>query len=76
MAEIVNTYPVGIQTFEDIRKGRYLYVDKTAEEALQQIDTKGYMLPYQASGKRLVKIGISFDSAQRTISDWKNKDKQ
>ncbi len=29
MAEIVNTYPVGIQTFEDIRKGRYLYVDKT-----------------------------------------------
>ncbi len=29
MAEIVNTYPVGIQTFENIREGRYLYVDKT-----------------------------------------------
>ena len=29
MAEIVNTYPVGIQTFENIRKGGYLYVDKT-----------------------------------------------
>ena len=29
MAEIVNKYPVGIQTFEDIREGGYLYVDKT-----------------------------------------------
>ena len=29
MAEIVNKYPVGIQTFEKIREGNYLYVDKT-----------------------------------------------
>ena len=29
MAEIVNKYPVGIQTFENIREGSYLYVDKT-----------------------------------------------
>ena len=29
MAEIVNKYPVGIQTFENIREGNYLYVDKT-----------------------------------------------
>ena len=29
MEEIVNCYPVGIQTFEKIRDGRYLYVDKT-----------------------------------------------
>ena len=47
-----------------------LKVDKSAEEALTQIDEKGYMLPYHADGKRLVKIGIRFDSTQRTISDW------
>ncbi len=47
-----------------------LKVDKSAEEALAQIDEKGYMLPYHADGKRLVKIGIRFDSTQRTISDW------
>ncbi len=47
-----------------------LKVDKSAEEAPRQIDEKGYMLPYQAEDKRLVKIGISFDSEQRTISDW------
>ena len=29
MEEIVNKYPVGIQTFEKIREGHYLYVDKT-----------------------------------------------
>ena len=48
-----------------------LKVDKSAEEALAQIDEKGYMLPYHSEGKRLVKIGISFDSTQRTISEWK-----
>lgn len=32
------------------------------------------MLPYHTEGKRLVKIGISFDSTQRTISDWKIKE--
>ena len=29
MAEIINCYPVGIQPFENIREGNYLYVDKT-----------------------------------------------
>ncbi len=29
MAEIVNIYPVGIQTFEKIREDGYLYIDKT-----------------------------------------------
>ena len=47
---------------------------KSADEALAQIDEKGYMLPYHTEGKRLIKIGISFDSTQRTISDWKIKE--
>ncbi len=51
-----------------------LKVDKSADEALRQIDEKGYMLPYHAEGKRLVKVGISFDSRQRTISEWKIKE--
>lgn len=51
-----------------------LKVDKSADEALQQIDDKGYMLPYRKEGKRLVKIGISFDSKQRTLAEWKIKE--
>ena len=51
-----------------------LKVDKSADEALAQIDEKGYMLPYHSEGKRLVKVGINFDSTQRTISEWKIKE--
>ena len=65
-ADAVMHMPNTIYVFE-------LKVDKSAEEALAQIDEKGYMLPYHAEGKRLVKVGISFDSTQRTISDWKIK---
>ena len=66
-ADAVMHMPYTIYVFE-------LKVDKSADEALAQIDEKGYMLPYHAEGKRLVKIGISFDSTQRTIRDWKIKE--
>ena len=42
----------------------------TAEEALRQIDEKGYLLPYTAEGKRLVKVGVEFDAEKRTIGRW------
>ena len=31
---------------------------------------KGYLIPYSADGKRLFKIGVKYDSSQRTIGDW------
>ena len=37
---------------------------------IQQIDDKGYLIPYSADGKRMFKIGINFDSNQSTITDW------
>lgn len=48
-----------------------LKFDKTAEEALQQIDDKGYLIPYSADGKRMVKVGINYNSQKRTIGEWK-----
>jgi hypothetical protein len=42
----------------------------TAEEALRQIDEKGYLLPYSAEGKSLVKVGVEFDREKRTIGRW------
>ena len=35
---------------------------------------KGYLIPHSADGKRLFKIGVNYDSTQRTISDWKIKE--
>ena len=47
-----------------------LKYDGSAEEAIRQIDEKGYLIPYSADGKRLFKIGVNYDSNLRTIADW------
>jgi hypothetical protein len=47
----------------------------TAEEALKQIDDKGYSIPYQATNKKIVKIGVEFDPETRTIGRWLVADK-
>ena len=45
--------------------------DGTPEEALAQIDSKQYAVPYQADGRKVVKVGVNFNSATRTIGEWK-----
>ena len=46
-------------------------VDGSAEDALKQIDEKGYMLPYKfEEGKSLVKVGVNISSASRTVDSW------
>ena len=42
----------------------------TAEDALKQIDDKGYLIPFTAGNKKLVKIGAEFSAEQRTLSRW------
>jgi hypothetical protein len=46
-------------------------LDKTADEALAQIDTKEYLLPWMGSGKKMFKVGVNFDSKKRNIGEWK-----
>jgi hypothetical protein len=43
----------------------------TAEDALKQIDDKGYLVPYGADGRALVKAGIVFDTDARTLGEWR-----
>ena len=40
----------------------YTSYDGSAEEAIKQIDEKGYLIPYSADGKRVFKIGVNYDS--------------
>ena len=54
----------------------YIYIfefklDGTADEALAQIEEKGYARPYEADNRPLYKIGVSFSSETGTVSDWK-----
>ncbi len=62
-ADAVVHTPDAVYVFE-------LKYDGSAEEAVKQIDDKGYLIPYSADGKRLYKIGVNYDSQQRTIGEW------
>lgn len=46
-------------------------LDKSAEEALKQIESKNYAKPFIADSRRVIKIGVNFDSATRNINEWK-----
>ena len=46
-------------------------LDGTADEALAQIEEKGYARPYEADSRKLFKVGIVFSSETGTINDWK-----
>ena len=54
----------------------YIYIfefkrDGTADEALAQIEAKGYARPYAADPRTLYKIGVNFSSETGTVEDWK-----
>ena len=54
----------------------YIYIfefklDGTADEALAQIEEKGYARPYEADNRKLFKVGTVFSSETGTISDLK-----
>jgi hypothetical protein len=50
-----------------------LKVDKTAEEALQQIEDKQYAAPFATDPRKLFKIGVDFSSEEKGIKEWKIK---
>lgn len=55
---------------------QYVYIfefklDGTAEEALRQIEEKGYAGEYASDTRTLYKIGASFSSETGTIGEWK-----
>jgi hypothetical protein len=47
-----------------------LKIDRPASEALEQIDQKGYMIPFVHDERRLHKIGLSFSTKTRTIDEY------
>ena len=51
-----------------------LAANACAEDALKQIQEKGYTDKYAGSGKKIVLIGSSFDEEKRTIKAWKVSD--
>ena len=59
-----------------VQTEKYIYVmelkmNASADEALQQIETKGYAKPFAADPRKLFRIGVNFASATRRIEEWK-----
>lgn len=85
MSVIVRLLGIKVQTELSTSRGRidviiqtnnYIYViemklDGSAEEALAQIETKGYARKFTSDPRKLFKIGINFSSQTRGISEYK-----
>ena len=70
---ILGRADVVIQTKDDVFVLE-LKVDDSVENALAQIDSKGYAIPYEADGRRLTKCGVSISSDARNIVHWRAVD--
>ena len=62
-ADMVVHMPNAIYVFE-------LKINGTAKEALEQINSKGYAVPYQTDDRKVVKAGIRFSTETLAIENW------
>ena len=53
-----------------------LKVDDSVDNALAQIDSKGYPIPYEADGRKVTKCGVSISSEARNIVHWRAVDEE
>jgi hypothetical protein len=59
-----------------VENEHYIYafefkLDGSAEAALQQIEEKAYLAPYQDSPKEKVAVGINFSTGKKAVEGWK-----
>ena len=47
-----------------------LKLNGTAQDALDQIEQKGYALRYATDGRRIVKVGMGFDMEKRALTEY------
>lgn len=58
-----------------VKTDSFIYImefklDGSAEEAINQIITKGYDLPFVADSRKIIKVGVNFSKSDRNIKDW------
>ena len=58
-----------------LKTDKFIYVmefkfDGSAEEALKQIEEKGYAAPFANDSRQLIKVGVNFSSKTRNIDSW------
>ena len=53
-----------------------LKVDDSVDNALVQIDSTGYAIPYESDGRKVTKCGVSISSEARNITHWRVVDEE
>lgn len=56
-----------------VKTPMYLYlfefkVNESAQAAMDQINSRDYLLPFRADGRKIVKVGVNFDDSIRSIA--------
>ena len=81
--KMISTYTVTVEQPQSqgrvdciVETPKYVYIfefklDGSADDALTQIEERGYAAPYSAGSRRVFRIGASFSSATGTIAEWK-----
>lgn len=81
--KLIGTYAVTVEQPQSqgradfiVETPKYVYIfefklDGSAEEALAQIEERGYARPYASDSRTVLRIGAGFSSATGTIEDWK-----
>ena len=65
-SDITLLMPKGIYVIE-------LKYNHTADEALDQIEQRGYAEKYRIDGRPVILVGLAFSSEKRNITEWKSK---
>lgn len=58
-----------------LKTDKFIYVmefkyDGSAEDALRQIDSKEYALPWHSDNRQVIKVGANFSSSLRRLDGW------
>lgn len=58
-----------------VKTDKYVYVmefkyEGSAQDAMDQIESKDYVLPFESDDKVIVKVGVNFNKETRNISEW------
>jgi hypothetical protein len=61
-----------------IKTTDYIYIlefklDRSAEEALRQIDDRHYAKPFLHDGRKIIQIGINFSTKTKCIEGWEKE---
>jgi len=58
-----------------VKTSKYIYIfefkmNKSAGEAIEQIESKDYLLPFGADSRKIIEIGANFSDKIRSIDEW------